>query len=108
MSSNRHEITSIEQHEEHEGETLSTRDREVIQRWAEQRDGTPVVVEGTERTGSGGGVLRIDFQKPNDRLEPVSWDNWFKTFDERGLEFIYQEHRSDGQPSTFFRLVTSD
>jgi hypothetical protein len=107
MSSNRHEITSVEQHERHEGETLSTRDHDVIQRWATERGGTPVVVEGTERSESAG-VLRIDFEKPNDRLEPVSWDDWFTTFDDRGLDFVFQEHRSDGRPSTFFRLVTSD
>ncbi len=74
MSSKRHEITSVEQHEEHEGETLSTTDHDVIQRWAEERDGRPVAVEGTERAGSVG-VLRIDFGAPNDRLEPVSWDD---------------------------------
>lgn len=107
MSSKRHEITSVEQHEEHEGETLSTTDHDVIQRWAEERDGRPVAVEGTERAGSVG-VLRIDFGAPDDRLEPVSWDDWFAVFDERGLEFVYQEHRSDGQQSTFFRLVAPD
>jgi hypothetical protein len=34
----------------------------------------------------------------------VSWEEWFATFDERGLNFIYQEQRSDGQQSNFFRL----
>jgi hypothetical protein len=34
----------------------------------------------------------------------VSWDEWFRTFDERQLNFIYQEQRKDGNQSTFFIL----
>ncbi|SEU40091.1 hypothetical protein [Nonomuraea wenchangensis] len=34
----------------------------------------------------------------------MSWEEWFATFDERGLNFIYQECRSDGSPSNSFRL----
>ena len=33
-----------------------------------------------------------------------TWDEWFAVFDERTLNFIYQESRKDGNPSTFFRL----
>jgi hypothetical protein len=50
------------------------------------------------------GVLRIDFGGDDDKLRHISWDEWFDTFDSRGLNFIYQEQRSDGQQSNFFRL----
>ena len=62
---------------------------------------------GTEH-GDHLGVLRIDFQEPDPGLREVSWDEWFATFDERRLNFIYQEERSDGRTSTFFRLESPD
>jgi hypothetical protein len=57
-------------------------------------------------------VLRLDFPSgdspANSRLEHVEWEEWFRTFDERGLNFIYQEHRMDGRESNFFRLQNPD
>jgi hypothetical protein len=100
-------VTAPDQHEEHEGQTLRTRDHDTIRRWAEERDGRPATVDGTEH-GKLLGVLRIDFGEPSDRLREVTWDEWFRTFDERNLEMIFQEHRSDGRQSNFFRLLNPD
>lgn len=97
------EITSPEDEPEREGRSLATTHHEVIRQWAEERDGVPATVEGTEH-GDHLGVLRIDFGGEDANLRHVSWDEWFATFDERGLNFIYQEQRSDGQQSNFFRL----
>ena len=101
------EIGFPSEHEEREGRSLVTRDHDVIRQWAEDRNGTPATVEGTEH-GDHLGVLRIDFGRDNDRLRHVDWEEWFETFDERRLNFIYQEHRSDGSTSTFFRLENPD
>lgn len=51
-------------------------------------------------------VLRFDFPggDRDSRLMQVGWDEWFETFDARGLNFIYQEERVDGRQSNFFRL----
>jgi len=38
----------------------------------------------------------------------VSWDEWFATFDDRRLNFIYQEETKDGDQSNFFRLESPD
>jgi Rho termination factor, N-terminal domain len=98
------EITSPEEDPERPGRSLVTTSHDVIREWAEARQGVPATVEGTEH-GDRLGVLRFDFPPgDSDRLRHVSWDEWFATFDERGLNFIYQEERSDGRPSTFFRL----
>jgi hypothetical protein len=97
------EVTSTEDEPEREGRSLVTTHHEVIRQWAEERDGVPATVEGTEH-GDHLGVLRIDFGGEDANLRRVSWDEWFATFDERGLNFIYQEQRSDGQQSNFFRL----
>jgi len=102
------QVTSPDEHEVRPGRSLVTRDHDVIRRWAEERGAVPATVEGTEH-GDHLGVLTFDFGgDDNERLRHVSWDEWFKTFDERGLNFIYQEHRSDGRKSNFFRLENPD
>ncbi|MGN7202603.1 Rho termination factor N-terminal domain-containing protein [Arthrobacter sp. SAFR-044] len=97
------EITSTEEEPEREGRSLATTHHEVIRQWAEERGGVPATVDGTER-GDHLGVLRIDFRDKDANLREVSWEEWFKTFDDRRLNFIYQEQRSDGRQSNFFRL----
>jgi len=83
-------------------ETKRTRDHNAIRRWAEKRGGRPTMVEGTQ-------ILRIDFDDPDvsrdEKLIPVSWDDFFRVFDERGLEFLYQEQTHDGHISRFNKFV---
>jgi hypothetical protein len=98
------EVTSTEDEPERPGRSLVTTHHDVIRRWAEERGGTPATVEGTEHDDHLG-VLRIVFgEEASGRLREVSWDEWFATFDERGLNFIYQEQTKAGDTSTFFRL----
>jgi hypothetical protein len=101
------EITSPDEEPEREGRSLATTHHEVIKNWAEERGGTPATVEGTEH-GDHLGVLRFDFGGGSDDLRHVSWEEWFDTFDARRLNFIYQEERSDGRQSNFFRLESPD
>jgi hypothetical protein len=83
-------------------EAKRTRDHDTIRRWAEKRGGRPTMVEGTQ-------ILRIDFDDPDgsrdENLVPASWDEFFRVFDERGLEFLYQEHTHDGHISRFNKFV---
>ncbi len=97
------EITSTDDEPERQGRSLVTTHHEVIRQWAESRGGRPATVPGTEH-GDHLGVLRIDFGDTNAELREVSWEEWFGTFDDRRLNFIYQEERTDGNQSTFFRL----
>jgi len=86
------------------GATLLTRNHEIIKRWAEQRGAVPATVPGTEHDQHLG-VLRFDFPGYGGRgLQHVSWEEWFKAFDERHLAFIYQETKTDGTPSNFYRF----
>ncbi|TQJ39681.1 Rho termination factor-like protein [Arthrobacter sp. SLBN-112] len=101
------EITSTDEEPEREGRSLATTHHEVIRQWAEERGGVPATVDGTEH-GDHLGVLRIDFRDKDANLREVSWEEWFKTFDERRLNFIYQEQRTDGNQSNFFRLENPD
>ncbi len=90
----------------------STTNHEEIKRWAEARGGRPTIVKGTESSGPSAGLLRIDFVgggEPKDpKLEPVSWDEFFRTFDEKHLSFLYQDKTADGKESRFFKFVNRD
>ncbi|WP_433315945.1 SAP domain-containing protein [Micromonospora chersina] len=103
------EVTSVDDEPERPGRSLVTTDHEVIRRWAEARKGVPTTVDGTEHDGHAG-VLRFDFPSNGreQRLREISWEEWFRAFDERRLNFIYQEERSDGKQSNFFRLESPD
>ncbi|MBW9109075.1 Rho termination factor N-terminal domain-containing protein [Microbacterium ureisolvens] len=97
------EVTSPDDEPERDGRSLATTHHEVIRQWAEERGGRPATVDGTEH-GDHLGVLRFDFGEKTERLREVSWEEWFETFDARRLNFIYQQTRSDGAQSNFFRL----
>jgi len=101
------EVTNPDDDPERPGRSLATTSHEVIRQWAEERKAVPATVEGTEH-GQSLGVLRFDFGGDSDRLRQVSWEEWFETFDSRRLNFIYQEERSDGRQSNFFRLESPD
>lgn len=88
------------------GKSLNTRDHRKIQKWAQERNAMPATVPGTEHEDHLG-VLRFDFPGyGGEGLEEVSWDEWFNTFDERDLDFVYQETTKDGRQSNFFRLTS--
>lgn len=72
----------------------TTTSHETIRKWVEQHKGHPAVV----RTGSSGGVLRIDFDEPggndDDRLERIGWDEFFRIFDQSDVAFLHGEGES--------------
>jgi hypothetical protein len=67
-----------------------TTNHEEIRRWVEERNGRPACVEGTGR-GEDPGVLRIDFDEPDETLRPISWDSWFEWFDRNELALLRSE-----------------
>ncbi|MBV9759207.1 MAG: hypothetical protein JO340_01470 [Acidobacteriaceae bacterium] len=89
--------------------TKTTQDHNEIRSWAEERGGKPSHVK---RTGSGEdvGILRIDFPgfSGEDSLEPITWEQWFEKFDERGLALLYEEETAAGQRSNFNKIVTAE
>jgi hypothetical protein len=103
----------MQQHKKSTHEALShtSSDHDEIREWAEQRGGKPACIKGT-----GGkddvGMIRIEFPgKPNandDKLQEISWDEFFEKFDERGLSLVYQDETADGQKSNFNKLVSRE
>lgn len=80
-----------------------TQDHDTIRTWVENREGRPAVVESTWDGTSG--LLRIDFGPKEDALKEISWDDFFRIFDDSDLDFLYQEHTEDGGESRFFKFV---
>lgn len=90
---------------QHDGQTLATRNHDVIRRWAEDRGARPATIQGTEHEGRAGS-LRFDFPGGDSggRLQQIDWDQWFESFDDRDLVMLFQETTSNGKQSNFFVL----
>lgn len=90
-------------------ESRTTTDHDTIRKWVEARGGKPASVKSTEH-GEDPGLLRIDFPgyRGEGSLEEISWEEFFKKFDEKNLAFLYQEKTSSGSESRFFKLVNRE
>lgn len=77
-----------------------TRDHMTIRRWVEARRGKPAKV----KTEGAGGILRIDFDPPDDGLVRIDWDEFFSIFDRQRLDFLHD----DGKESRFSKFVSAD
>jgi len=88
-----------------EGHT--TTDHEKIKKWAKDRDGVSATVKETEKNGHAG-ILRIDFGPREKGLEEISWEDFFRKFEEAHLAFLYQDKTKDGKVSRFHKFVARD
>ncbi|WP_413775719.1 hypothetical protein [Micromonospora sp. RTGN7] len=102
-------ITSIQDRPERPGRSLVTTDHDVIRRWARERGARPATIAGTERDGRAG-VLTFNLPgyRESSRIREITWDEWFRTFDTRRLNLIYQEQLRNGRQSNFFRTESPD
>jgi hypothetical protein len=91
------------------GETKVTTDHEAMRRWAEGRGGKPACVKGTGGKGEPC-LLRIDFPgySGEETLQEITWDEFFKAFEENRLAFLYQEETTDGKMSRFSKFISRD
>lgn len=79
----------------------TTTSHKTIRSWIEARDGRPARV----KTSGDGGILRVDFGRPEDNLEEIGWDEFFDIFDKNELAFLYQDKTEDGKTSRFSKFV---
>jgi hypothetical protein len=81
----------------------TTTDHNTIRKWAERHGGKPAAVESTYSKNDVGiirskndvGIIRLRFPKAphseHDHLVEISWDEFFKEFDQRKLALLYEE-----------------
>lgn len=83
----------------------TTTDHETIRDWAEAKGGKPAAVDSTHSCDDVG-IVRIMFpDAPNtehDALVEISWEEFFREFEERELALVYEED------SMFSKLVGRD
>ena len=94
------------------GSSASSRvltDREEIRQWAEERGAKPSCVRGTGNKGDIG-LLRLDFPgfSGEDKLEEISWDDFFEKFEERELALLVQDQTAAGETSNFNKLLSRE
>jgi hypothetical protein len=91
------------------GSAKATTDHEEIRQWVEARGGGPARVKRTGR-GDDPGLLRIDYPgfSGQKTLEKISWDEFFRWFDENELAFLHQDTTAGGKTSRFSKLVRRD
>ncbi|MFH5806464.1 hypothetical protein [Alienimonas sp. DA493] len=97
-------------------ESKTTTDHATIKQWAESRNGYPATVADTESKGGEPGILRIDFEDPSEEqpntpdsgLHRITWEEFFEKFDDADVQFLYQEHTSDGSVSRFCKFISED
>ncbi len=84
-------------------------DHRRIREWAEARGARPARVKGTGGKGDIG-MVRLDFPgySGEETLEPISWEEWFKAFEENKLALLVQEETASGQKSNFNKLVSRE
>lgn len=84
-------------------------DHEEIRRWARERGATPSLGRRTHEDDSIG-VIGLDFpgSRVPDSLEEISWDEWFRNFDENDLALIVEGEMANGQSSNFHKLAARE
>lgn len=87
-------------------EAKTTQDHDTIRKWAEARGGKPSAVAETGKNGDPG-ILRLDFDPKDQRLDTITWGEFFEKFDEAELAFLYQDKTEDGKPSRFHKFISA-
>jgi hypothetical protein len=73
-----------------------------IRKWIEDHGGFPATVKATEKNGNPG-ILRVDYPgfSGENRLERITWEEFFEAFDKNNLAFLYQ----DDEDSRFSKFI---
>ena len=85
---------------------VATRDHAVIQRWADVRHAEPATGQ-TTRSGpatidanDGGSGVRFNFPGAA-RFRPITWEEWFESFDQYQQVFVYKEPLTDSRNALY-------
>ena len=81
-----------------------------IRRWVEERHGQPATVRRPGQRADEVGILRIDFPSygGRDTLQVITWDQFFRKFEDKKLAFVFEERTASGQLSHFSKFISRD
>ena len=83
-----------------QGQSLATRDHDIIRAWAARHGAEPATGEATQSgpatvsVNDGGVGIRFNFPGIG-RFRPISWSEWLEHFDRNRLTFVYAEEVAD-------------
>lgn len=83
-------------------------DHDEIRRWAEERGAVPTRVKGTGGPNDVG-ILRLHFpeySEDDERLEEISWDDFFEEFDKKRLALLVEDRTPEGRRSNFNKIIS--
>jgi hypothetical protein len=83
-------------------------DHDEIRRWAEERGAVPARVKGTGGSNDVG-ILRLHFpeySQDDEKLEEISWDEFFDEFDRKKLALLVEDRTHEGQRSNFNKIIS--
>jgi hypothetical protein len=89
---------------------VTTRDHDVIRRWAERRAAEPATGEATQSgpatvdVKDGGAGVRFNFPGAG-AFRPITWEEWFANFDRHLCAFVFEADGPDGPLSYRYRIV---
>ena len=83
-----------------------TTDHEEIRKWVEEHGGRPAAISDTGGI-DGPGILTIDFGDGS-MVEPITWEEFFRNFEDKRLEFFYQDEPLDDEDARLFRFLVKD
>ena len=88
------------------GQTKVTTEHDEIRHWAQERNGRPVSVKH-DPLDPNGSTIQIDFlfDKYDDNIQEISWDEFFESFEQEELALVYQTETEGGRLSRFGRIV---
>ena len=93
---------------------LSTRDHEVIRRWAANHAAEPSTGEATAsgpasslHVTDGGAGIRFNFPGAS-LFRPIDWNEWLSEFDRHALTFVFEEAPQGSAGAPRYRLVKTD
>lgn len=103
-------VTAEDEHRDPSAGVAATRDHALIRRWAEAHQASPATGEHTPSgpatvdVNDGGAGIRFNHPGAG-RFRPISWDEFFRNFDQHGLAFVYEREMPGKSASGRYRFV---
>ncbi|RPI82030.1 MAG: hypothetical protein EHM41_19370 [Chloroflexi bacterium] len=84
-----------------------TIDHHQIKKWVHERSGWPAMKASRFTVRESDKVLSIGFTgcENDELLIPISWEEFFKKFDEQNLAFMYEDQDASGYLSLQYKFM---
>ena len=85
-------------------EAKTTRDHETIRHWVEERGGKPSAAADAA-SPIDPGILQLEFDPNHRKPDVLTWGEFFETFEDAELTFLYEDETEEGKTSRFYQFI---